>query len=104
MVPEYLFHLTGFDKIHQLAINHVVISDSYAFLRVVNENRSYYVVIDLENNRPLIHLRQLFDRELTEEIIPKPMKGDLYYSILRVHDGEEERNPMILFYRILSQK
>ncbi|EON78718.1 hypothetical protein ADIS_0615 [Lunatimonas lonarensis] len=104
LVPEYLLHLTGFDKIHQLAINHVVISDSYAFLRVVYENRSYYVVIDLENNRPLIHLRQLFDRELTEEIIPKPMKGDLYYSILRVHDGEEERNPMILFYRILSQK
>ncbi|MFD2034757.1 6-bladed beta-propeller [Belliella marina] len=102
LVPEYLLDLTGFDKTLQLGINHVVLSDSYAFLRIVYDNRSYYVVIDLENNRPLIHLRQLFGRELTEEIIPKPLKGDLFYSILRDEENTVEKNPLIVFYRLIS--
>jgi hypothetical protein len=102
LVPEYLLHLTGFDKTHQLGINHVVISDSYAFLRIVYENRSYYVMIDLEKNRPLIHLRQLFDRELTEEIIPKPFKEDVFYSILRDEGSTEEKNPLIVLYRLIT--
>src|SRR5690554_5443745 len=102
LVPEYLLHLTGFDNTHQLGINHVVMSDSYAFLRVGYENRSYYVVIDLENNRPLIHIRQLFNRELTEEIIPRPLNGDVFYSILRDEDGVEEKNPLIAFYRLVN--
>lgn len=101
LVPEYLLHFTGFDNTHQLGINHVVMSDSYAFLRIVYENRSYHVVIDLENNRPLIHLRQLFDRELTEEIIPRPLNGDVFYSILRDEESIEEKNPLIVSYRLI---
>ncbi len=76
-------------------------SDSYVFLRVVYENRSYLVVIDLESNRPLVHLRQLFDRVLTEEIIPRPLNGDVYYYILRNEDGIEEKNPLIVLYRLI---
>ncbi len=102
LVPEYLLHFTGFDNTHQLGINHVVMSDSYAFLRVVYENRSYHVVIDLENNRPLIHLRQLFNRELTQEIIPKPLNGDVFYSILRDEESIEEKNPLIVLYRLTT--
>jgi hypothetical protein len=58
------------------------------------------VVIDLENNRPLMHLRQLFDRELTEEIIPKPLNGDVFYSILRDNENAMEKNPLIVLYRL----
>src|SRR5690606_5987591 len=100
LVPEYLLHFTGFDNTHQLGINQIVMSDNYAFLRVVYENRSYHVVIDLENNRPLIHLRQPFDRELTEEIIPTPLNGDVFYSILRDEERIEEINLLIVFYRL----
>jgi hypothetical protein len=103
LVPEYLLRFTGFDKKNQLCIGQIVLSDSYAFVRVIYENRSNLVVIDLENNRPLVHLRQLFGQELTEEIIPKPLKGDVYYSILRGEYGVEEKNPLIVFYRIVSQ-
>jgi len=105
LVPEYLLHFTGFDNTHPLGINHVVMSDSYAFLHVGYDNRSYHVVIDLENNRPLVHLRQLFDRELTIESIPRQLNGDVFYSILRDEGNSkeetEEKNPMILFYRII---
>ena len=100
--PEYLLHFTGFDNTLQLGISQVVMSDKYAFLRVVYDNRSYFMVIDLENNRPLIHLRKLFDRELTPEMIPKPLNGDIFYSILRDEENTEEKNPLIVFYRLPS--
>jgi len=102
LVPEYLLHFTGFDNKHQLGIGRMVMSNSYAFLRVVYENRSYLVIIDLENNRPLAHLRQLFDRELTDEIIPKPLNGDVFYSILREEENTEEKNPLIVLFRLTS--
>lgn len=104
LVPEYLFNFTGFDKTLKLRIKQVVMSDSYAFLRIIYDNRSYFIVIDLENNRPLIHLRQLFDQEMTDEIIPKPFKGNVYYSILRDENGIEEKNPLIVMYRIISAR
>jgi len=100
LVPEYLLQFTGFDNTLQLGINRVVMSDSYAFLHLVYENRSYHVVIDLENNLPLIHLRQLFDREMTGEIIPKPLHSDVFYSIIRDEESIEEQNPIIVFYRL----
>jgi len=104
LVPEYLLHFTGFDNKLQLGINHMVMSDSYAFLGVVYDNRSYHVVIDLENNHPLIYVKQLFGRELSEEIIPKPLNGNVFYSILRNEDGIEEKNPFIVFYRLTSSR
>jgi len=100
LTPEYLLHFTGFDNTLQLGISQVVMSDKYAFLRVVYDNRSYFIGIDLENNRPLIHLRKLFDRELTPEMIPKPFNGDIFYSILRDEESTEEKNPLIVFYRL----
>ena len=100
LTPEYLLHFTGFDNTLQLGISEVVMSDKYAFLRVVYDNRSYFIVIDLENNRPLIHLRKLFDRELTPEMIPKPLNRDIFYSILRDEESTEEKNPLIVFYRL----
>jgi hypothetical protein len=104
LVPEYLLHLTGFNNTHQLGINNVMMSDSYAFLQVGYDNRSYHVVIDLENNRPLIHLKELFDRKLTLESIPRQLDGDVFYSILRDEDGIEEKNPLIVFYQIISER
>ena len=101
LVPEYLFNLTGFDKTLKLRISQVVMSDSYAFLRIVYDNSSYFIVINLENNRPLIHLRQLFDQEITHEMIPKPLNKDVFYSIHRNENGIEEKNPMIMFYRLI---
>lgn len=106
LVPEYLLRFSGFEKKSQLSIVQTVLSDSYAFLDVVYENRSHLVVIDLENNSPLVHLRQLFGRELTVENIPRPLKGVVFYSILRderySEEDTEEKNPMIVFYRIIS--
>lgn len=106
LVPEYLLHFTGFDNTHPLGINHVVMSDSYAFLRVVYDNQSYHMVIDLENKRPLGHLKELFDRELTIESNPRQLNGDVFYSILRdvqnTKEDTEEKNPLILFYRLKS--
>lgn len=102
LVPEYLLHLSGFDNTLQLGISQVVMSDKKAFVRVVYDNRSYFVVIDLGNNRPLVHLRQLFDQEMTDEMIPKPLDGDVFYSILRDHDSISEINPQIIIYRLPS--
>jgi hypothetical protein len=102
LTPEYLLHFIGFDNTLQLGISQVVMSDKNAFLHVGYDNRSYHVVIDLENNRPLIHLRQLFDQEMTIENIPKPLNGDVFYSILSNESGNEEKNPMILLYRLTS--
>ena len=42
-----------------------------------------FLGIDLESNSPPIHLKKLFNQEMTDEMIPKPFKGDVYYSILR---------------------
>ena len=77
-------------------------SDKNAFLRILYDNRSYIIVIDLENNRPLIHLRRLFDQEMTIEIIPKPLNGDVYYSIVRDEENAIEKNPQIIIYRLPS--
>lgn len=104
LVPEYLLHLTGFDNTHKLGIHNVLMSGTYAFLHVGYENRSYHVVIDLENNRPLIHLKELFDRELTLESIPRRLDGDVFYSILRNEGGIEEKNPMIMLYRLTAAR
>lgn len=104
LTPEYLLHFTGFDNTLQLGISQVVMSDKYAFLRVVYDNRPYFIVIDLENNRPLIHLRKLFDRELTTEMIPKPLNRDVFYSILRDEENTEEINPLIVFYRLIPSR
>jgi hypothetical protein len=104
LVPEYILHFTGFDNTLQLGIYQVVMSDKNAFLRVVYGNRSYFIIIDLENNRPLIHLRQLFDQEMTDEMIPKPFKGNVHYSILRDKENALEKNPLIVFYRLTSAR
>jgi len=102
LVPEYLLHFTGFDNTHQLHIRQMVLSDSNAFLLVVYEKRSLFLVIELEDKPSLVKVRKLFDQELTREIIPRPLKEDLFYSILRNEAGVEERNPRIIFYRIVN--
>lgn len=99
LTPEYLLHFIGFDNTVQLGMWQVVMSNSHAFLRIVYDNSSYFIVIDLESNRPLIHLRKLFDQAMTDEMIPRPFKGDRYYSILRDRANGLERNPRIVFYR-----
>ncbi|WP_100627921.1 6-bladed beta-propeller [Algoriphagus formosus] len=98
--PEYLLHFIGFDNTLQLGINQMVMSDAYAFLRVVYDNRSYFLGIDLESNSPPIHLKKLFNQEMTDEMIPKPFKGDVYYSILRDKENALEKNPQLVFYRV----
>lgn len=100
LVPEYLLRFNGFDKTLQLGISEVVMSDKNAFLRFLYDNRPYFIVFGLENNRPLIHIRQLFDQEMTEEMIPKPLNGDVYYSILRGKENAIEKNPLIVSYRL----
>ena len=77
----------------------IVMSDEFAFLRVVYDNQPYFFVIDLENNRPIIHLKSFFDQEITDEMIPRPFKGNVYYSILRDKDNATEKNPQLVFYR-----
>lgn len=103
LFSEYLLNLTGFDNTLQLGISQVVMSDSYAFLHVVYDYRSYFILIDLENNRPQIHLRQLFDKEITLESMPRQLEGDVFYSILRNEDDIEEKNPMIVLFRLISE-
>lgn len=101
LVPEYLLEFTGFDHTEQLSINHMVLSDDYAFLQVGHNRRQHLVVVDLVNNRPVAHSRILFEREMSIENIPRPLgDGDLFYSVLRDEDSMEEKNPMIVFYRV----
>ena len=102
LVPEYLLRFAGFDDADKLRLDHIVMFDCYANLFIKDNKRSYLVVIDLKNNRPLISLRQLFDRELSEEIIPKPMNEDVFYSIIRDEEGTTEKNPLIVMYRLRS--
>ena len=101
LTPEYLIHLIGFDSSMQLSISQIVISDKYAFLRVIYDNYPYLFVIDLESNSPLGHLKKLFNQEMTDEMIPRPIKEDRYFSILRDKENGLEKNPQILFYRIM---
>ena len=101
LTPEYLIHLIGFDSSMQLSISQIVISDKYAFLRVIYDNYPYLFVIDLESNSPLGHLKKLFNQEMTDEMIPRPIKEDRYFSIIRDKENGLEKNPQILFYRIL---
>ncbi|RZS95827.1 6-bladed beta-propeller [Cecembia calidifontis] len=100
LTPEYLLNFIGFDNTLQLGMRQVVMSNSHAFLRIVYDNTSYFIVIDLESNRPLIHLRKLFDQAMTDEMIPKPFKGNVYYSILRDKQNALEKNPLIVMYRL----
>lgn len=101
LVPEYLLEFTGFDHTEQLGINHIVLSDDFAFLHVVHNRRPHLVVVNLVNIRPVAHLTELFEREMSIENIPRPLgHGDLFYSILRDEESIEERNPMIVIYRI----
>jgi hypothetical protein len=102
LVPEYLLRFTGFEDKNQLHIGQLVLSDDYIFSRIIYDHSSHFIVIDLKKNHPIAHLKQLFDRNLTEENIPRPLKGDMYYSILRNEDGVEERNPLIVFYRLVN--
>ncbi|WP_373396999.1 6-bladed beta-propeller [Algoriphagus halophilus] len=104
LTPEYLLHFIGFDNTIQLVVSQMVMSDKNAFLRVLYDHRSYFIVIDLENNRPLSHIRQLFDQEMTDEMIPKLFKGNVYYSILRDKENAIEKNPQLVFYRFPSVK
>lgn len=100
LTPEYLLHFIGFDNTLQLEMGQLVMSDKHGFLRVVYDNLSYFLVIDLENNRPLIHFKQLFDQEMTDEMIPKPFKGNVFYSIIRDKENAIEKNPQIVMYRL----
>lgn len=100
LTPEYLIHFIGFDSSIQLSISKIVMSDKYAFLRVIYDNHPYFLVIDIENNNPLGHLRQLSNLEMTDEMIPRPIKGDRYFSILRDKENPIEKNPQIVFFRI----
>ncbi len=104
LTPEYLLHLTGFDNTLQLGIFQVVMSDKNAFLRIVYDNHSYFMGVDLANNHHLIHLRQLFDQEMTDEMIPRPFKGDVFYSLLRDKESALEKNPQLVFYRLPSPR
>ena len=101
LVPEYLLEFIGFDHTEQLSINHMVLSDDYAFLQVGHNRQQHLVVVDLVNNRQVAHLSILFEREMSIENIPRPLgEGDLFYSVLRDEDSMEEKNPMIVFYRV----
>jgi len=101
LVPKYLLDFTGFDHTEQLGINHIGLSDDYAFLQVGHNRRQHLVVVDLVNNRPIAHLTVLFEREMSIENLPRPLgDGDLFYSVLRDEESIEEKNPMIVFYRV----
>jgi hypothetical protein len=103
LVPEYLLNFTGFGDADQLGISHLVMVDDYAYLAVAHNKQSHLVVVDLVEKRPVIHTRNLFDREFTLENMPKHKDRDVLYSILRNEDGKEEKNPMIVMYRLNTE-
>lgn len=101
LVPEYVLDFTGFDNTEQLSINHMVLSDDFAFVSVLQNHHQHLVVVDLVNNRGIGQVGQLFEQEMSIENIPRPLgMGDLFYSILRDEESIEEKNPMIVFYRM----
>ncbi|MHA7131791.1 6-bladed beta-propeller [Algoriphagus namhaensis] len=100
LTNEYLLDFIGFDSTLQLSINQIVMTDKYAFVRVIYDKNPYFLVIDIKSNSPLGHLRKLFNREMTDEMIPRPIKGNRYFSILRNMENGLEKNPQIVFYRV----
>lgn len=100
LLPEYILNFTGFNSADPLLITKLVMFDDYAYLAVGHNKQSHLVVVDLVNKRPLIHTRDLFDREFTLENMPQQKEGDVLFSILRNEEGMEEKNPMIVMYRL----
>jgi hypothetical protein len=100
LLPEYLLKFTGFNSSDPLLISKLEMFDDYAYLAVGHNMQSHLVVVDLVNKRPLFHTSNLFDREFTLENMPRHKDRDVLYSILRNKEGKEEKNPMIVMYRL----
>jgi hypothetical protein len=107
LVPEYLLHFTGFEKEDLPVTEYVEMFEGYATLLFKFDKQSYLVLLDLVNNVPLSLLKQPNDTNLTAikiQRVPKHLSEDVFYSILRNEEGMEEKNPLILLYRLVSPK
>lgn len=102
LVPEYLLHFTEFDKTDTLSISHLEMFDGYASLLLAYKKKGYMVMLDLVNNLPLYYLGHPVHDNLSAldiENFPKHLNENVFYVILRDNESEEERNPIIVFYR-----
>lgn len=107
LVPEYLLHFTGFEKEDLPVIEYVEMFERYASLLFKFDKHSYLVMLDLVNIVPLSFLKQPDDTNLTGirvERLPKHLNEDVFYSIIRNENGMEEKNPLIVFYRLVTPK
>ncbi len=105
LVPEYLLHFAGFEKEDLPVIEYVEMFERYASLLFIFDKQSYLVMLDLVNMVPLPFLKQPDDTNLTGirvERLPKHLNEDVFYSIIRNEDGMEEKNPLIVLYRLVS--
>ncbi|WP_228694039.1 6-bladed beta-propeller [Lunatimonas sp.] len=105
LVPEYLLHFTGFENEEQIWISYVEMFEGYACLVFLFEKQYYLVLLDLVNCIPLSILKNTIDTHVTAmkiQSLPRHLKGNMFYSILGTEDGMEEKNPLIVFYRLVS--
>jgi len=105
LVPEYLLHFKGFEKEDLPVIEYVEMFEGYATLLFKFNKQSFLVLLDLVNNVPLSFLKQPEDTNLTGikiQRLPKHLSEDLFYSILRNEGGMQEKNPLIVLYRLVS--
>jgi hypothetical protein len=105
LIPEYLLRFTGFEKEDLPVIEYVEMFEGYATLLFKFDKQSFLVLLDLVNNVPLAFLKQPNDTNLTAikiQRLPKHMSEDLFYSIIRNEGGMEEKNPLIVLYRLVS--
>ena len=102
LVPEHLLHFTEFDRADTLSISHLEMFNGYASILLSYKKKGYFIMLDLEKNSSLYcwtHPVQDNFSGLDIENIPKPIKENVFYAILRDNESEEEKNPKIVFYR-----
>ncbi|MBN7818031.1 6-bladed beta-propeller [Algoriphagus pacificus] len=102
LIPEYLLNFTDFDKNDTLRISHLEMFDSYASLLFSYKRKGYMIMLDLERNIPFYYLQNPINNtqsELNIDNFPKHLDEYVFYSVVRNIESEEEKNPMIVFYR-----
>ena len=103
LVPEYLLHFKGFNMADTLHLSYMEIVDDHASILFRYKKKPYIIVLDLANNVPMSYQNQLFLKELVRidyEGFPKHLKEDIYYSIIRDEESDEEKNPSIVFSKL----
>lgn len=102
LVPEYQLDFTDFGKSDTLRIEFTEINDGIASILLMYKKDSYHLMLDLESNTPKFSNKLPFKGVSLEEL-PKHLKVDTYYKIIRNKDAKEEENPKIVMGNLTTR-